>query len=62
MSMTEWIKKSDVLDLIEKIHPIDFGSIFDYEVHRAVGECLREVRQGIKSIHTADVVERAADD
>ena len=55
--MTEWIKKSDVLDLIEKIHPIDFGSIFDYEEHRAVGECLREVRQGVKSILADDVVE-----
>lgn len=55
--MKEYIKKAAVLNLLEKINPVDYGSMFDYQAHSAVSECLREARYGIESIPAADVAE-----
>ena len=48
--MKEYIEKAAVLNLLEKINPVDYGSMFDYQAHSAVSECLREARYGIESI------------
>lgn len=55
--MKEYIEKAAVLNLLEKINPVDYGSMFDYQAHSAVSECLREARYGIESIPAADVAE-----
>ena len=47
--MKEYIEKAAVLNLLEKINPVDYGSMFDYQAHSAVSECLREARYGIES-------------
>lgn len=55
--MKEYIERVAVLNLLEKINPVDFGSMFDYESHGAVRECLREACYGVEDIPAADVVE-----
>lgn len=55
--MKEYIERVAVLNLLEKINPVDYGSMFDYQAHRAVSECLREARYGVESIPAADVAE-----
>ena len=55
--MKEYIEKAAVLNLLEKINPVDYGSMFDYQAHSAVSECLREARYEIESIPAADVAE-----
>ena len=55
--MKEYIEREAVLNLLEKINPVDFGSMFDYSAHGAVSECLRDVRYGVEDIQAADVVE-----
>ena len=55
--MKEYIERTDVLNLLEKINPVDFGSMFDYSAHGAVRECLRDVCYGVEDIPAADVVE-----
>ena len=55
--MTEYIEKATVLNLLKKINPVDFGSIFDYEAHGAVQECLREISYRVEDMPTADVEE-----
>lgn len=55
--MKEYIERAIVLNLLEKINPVDFGSMFDYKAHEAVGECLREIRYGVEDIPAADVAE-----
>lgn len=55
--MKEYIEKAAVLNLLEKINPVDYSSMFDYQAHSAVSECLREARYGIESIPAADVAE-----
>lgn len=54
--MKEYIERAAVLNLLEKINPVDFGSIFDYKAHGAVGECLREICYGVENIPATDVV------
>ena len=54
--MKEYIEREAVLNLLEKINPVDFGSMFDYSAHGAVNECLREIRYGVEDIPAADVV------
>ena len=46
--MKEHIEREAVLNLLEKINPVDFGSIFNYESHNAVGECLRKISYDIE--------------
>ena len=55
--MNEYIERAAVLNLLEKINPVDFGSMFNYESHGAVRECLCEARYGVEDIPSADVVE-----
>lgn len=55
--MDEYIEKATVLNLLKKINPVDFGSIFDYEAHGAVQECLREISYGVEDMPAADVAE-----
>ena len=55
--MKEYIEKAAVLNLLAKINPVVYGSMFDYQAHSAVSECLREARYGIESIPAADVAE-----
>ncbi|BFL38692.1 hypothetical protein [Agathobaculum massiliense] len=55
--MKEYIERATVLNLLEKINPVDFGSMFDYEAHGAVQECLREISYGVEDIPAADVAE-----
>ena len=55
--MKEYIERATVLNLLEKINPVDFGSMFDYEAHGAVQECLREISYGVEAISAADVAE-----
>ena len=55
--MKEYIERGAVLNLLEKINPVDFGSMFDYEAHGAVRECLREIRYGVENTPAADVAE-----
>ena len=55
--MNEYIEREAVLNLLEKINPVDFGSVFDYSLHGAVFECLREARYGVEDIPAADVAE-----
>ena len=55
--MKEYIERTDVLNLLEKINPVDFGSMFDYSAHGAVRECLRDVCYGVEDIPAADVAE-----
>ena len=54
--MKEYIEREAVLNLLEKINPVDFGSMFDYSAHGAINECLREIRYGVEDIPAADVV------
>ena len=55
--MKEYIERATVLNLLGKINPVDFGSMFDYEAHGAVQECLREISYGVEAIPAADVAE-----
>lgn len=55
--MKEYIERAVVLNLLEKINPVDFGSIFNYEMHNGVRECLREIRHGVEEIPATDVME-----
>lgn len=53
--MDEYIKREDAIRLIEKLNPVDYGSIFSYEAHGAVGDCLREIRADLEEMTAADV-------
>ena len=53
--MKEYIERTTILNLLGKINPVDFGSMFDYEAHSAVQECLREISYGVENISAADV-------
>lgn len=55
--MKEYIERAAALNLLGKINPVDFGSMFDYEAHGAVQECLREISYGVEAISAADVAE-----
>lgn len=55
--MKEYIDREVTLNLLEKINPVDFGSIFDYSAHGAVNECLRDIRYGVESLPADDVSE-----
>ena len=55
--MKEYIEKATALNLLKKINPVDFGSIFDYEAHGAVQECLREISYRVEDMPTVDVEE-----
>lgn len=55
--MKEYIERAVALNFLEKINPVDFGSMFDYKSHGAVSECLKEVRYGVEDIPAADVAE-----
>lgn len=55
--MKEYIERTTILNLLGKINPVDFGSMFDYEAHSAVQECLREISYGVENISAADVAE-----
>ena len=55
--MKKYIEREAVLNLLEKINPVDFGSMFDYSAHGAVNECLHDARYGVESLPDADVVE-----
>ena len=54
--MKEYIEREAVLNLLEKINPVDFESMFYYSAPAAVNECLREIRYGVEDIPAADVV------
>lgn len=55
--MKEYIEREAALNFLEKINPVDFGSMFDYKSHGAVSECLKEVRYGVEDIPAASVAE-----
>lgn len=55
--MAEYIERAAALNLLGKINPVDFGSMFDYEAHGAVQECLREISYGVEAVPAADVAE-----
>lgn len=55
--MKEYIEKETVLNLLEKINPVDFGSMFDYKAHGAVSECLRNIYYEIEDIPAIDATE-----
>ena len=55
--MKEYIEREAVLNLLEKINPVDFGSMFDYSSHGAVNECLHDARYGVESLPADDVAE-----
>ena len=55
--MKEYIERAAVLNLLEKINPVDFGSMFDYSAHGAANECLHDARYGVESLPAADVAE-----
>jgi hypothetical protein len=42
-NMTEYIKKDDVIAAIEEICNVDYGSMFSYEAHGAVGDVKRDL-------------------
>ena len=53
--MAEYIKQEAAICEIEQINPVDYGAIWDYEVHHWVEECLRDCKEAIDSIPAADV-------
>ena len=53
--MAEYIKRDAAIREIEQINPVDYGAMWDYEAHHWAGECLRDCKEAIDSIPTADV-------
>ena len=53
--MAEYIKRDDALRELEQINPVDYGAMWDYEAHHYVGEGLRDCKEAIEGIQTADV-------
>ena len=53
--MKEYIEREAVLGLLEKTSPVDFGSMFSYEAHGAVSECLRKLCCDAEGLPAADV-------
>lgn len=53
--MAEYVKRDDALCALEQINPVDYGAMWDYEAHHYAGECLRDCKEAIDSIHAADV-------
>lgn len=53
--MDEYIKRDAAIREIEQINPVDYGAMWDYEAHHWAGECLRDCKEAIDSIPTADV-------
>nr|DAO69355.1 MAG TPA: RimK-related lysine biosynthesis protein, Probable-dependent amine/thiol ligase family Amino-group [Caudoviricetes sp.] len=53
--MAEYVKCDDVHRALEQINPVDYGAMWDYEAHYYAGECLRDCKEAIDSIHATDV-------
>ena len=53
--MAEYIRRDAAICKIEQINPVDYGAMWDYEAHHWAGECLRDCKEAIDSIPTADV-------
>lgn len=53
--MAEYIKRDAAIREIEQINPVDYGAMWDYEAHHWSGECLRDCKEAIDSIPTANV-------
>lgn len=53
--MTEYIKRDDALRELEKINPVDYGAMCNYDAHHHVGECLRDCKEALEDIPAANV-------
>ena len=53
--MKEYIERTTILNLLGKINPVDFGSMFDYEAHSAVQECICPAKALLNHIHVENV-------
>lgn len=53
--MAEYMSREAAIREIEQINPVDYGAMWDYEAHHWAGECLRDCKEAIDSIPTADV-------
>lgn len=54
--MAEYIERDDALRELEKINPVDYGAMCNYDAHHHVGECLRDCKEALEEIPAADVV------
>lgn len=54
--MAEYIERDDALRELEKINPVDYGAMCNYDAHHHVGECLRDCKEALEDIPAADVV------
>ena len=53
--MDEYIKRDDALRELEKINPVDYGAMWNYGAHHYVGECLRDCKEALCELSSADV-------
>ena len=53
--MAEYIEREAAIREIEKINPVDYGAMWDYEAHHWAGECLRDCKEAIDSIPAVDI-------
>lgn len=53
--MDEYIKRAEVRSALEKINPVDFGGMMDYETHHGASEALRFAGYAIDDIPSANV-------
>ena len=54
--MAEYVDREALLNELEKINPVDYGWIGDYEVHRGCSECLRDCKNAVDALQVADVM------
>lgn len=52
MEEQNFINVNDAINEIKKINCVDYGSMFDYEVHNAVREVLREIIDTLENMPT----------
>lgn len=53
--MTEYVDREALLNELEKINPVDYGWIGDYEVHLGCRNCLRDCKSTVNTLQSADV-------
>ena len=53
--MAEYVDREALLNELEKINPVDYGRIGDYEVHRGCRQCLRDCKSTVNTLQPADV-------
>ena len=50
--MKEFVEK--LIEKLEKINPVDYGSMGSYEAHSAVKDCLRDVDRIVNELADAE--------